>query len=259
MRWLFANSGHLLVLRECTEIGSQLLPRSTPLGLALTLAYKCQEGGGAQEKTETKGVLDGRRGQLCSSACVAWCLIMTAGKQSHASCSRSHARCSFRSFTEQASLRSYIDALHIDEKALAGAVKPLLKAQDGDFRAKLSRGVPHNEALLESSRAFNEQMQQLCFQAVLERDRRAVTLADERGTPALEALRRGALDPPWRRWTRGEERTVVRELAQNLDETRPNREYVLRSRIVRTETSDNYSSSRLRPPETSPCLRWSMC
>ena len=145
-------------------------------------------------------------------------------------------------------MRSYIDALHIDEKALAGAVKPLLKAQDGDFRAKLSRGVPHNEALLESSRAFNEQMQQLCFQAVLERDRRAVKLADERGTPALEALRKlGALDPPWRRWTRGEERTVVRELAQNLDETRPNREYVLRSRIVRTETSDNYSSSRLRP------------
>ena len=67
-------------------------------------------------------------------------------KQSHASCSRSHARCSFRSFTEQASLRSYIDALHIDEKALAGAVKPLLKAQDGDFRAKLSRCASQRSA-----------------------------------------------------------------------------------------------------------------
>ena len=86
------------------------------------------------------------------------------------------------------------------------------------------------------------------MQAVLERDRRAIKLADERGGPALEALRKlGVLDPPWRRWKRGEERKVVHQLADNLDETRPNREYSLRSRLVRTETAANYTSTRLRP------------
>jgi hypothetical protein len=160
----------------------------------------------------------------------------------------SSSRGSFRPHLEQARLRPYVEALHIDEAGLTSAIKPLMSKQDREFRAKLSRGVPHNEALLVASRTFNDQMQELCTQAVLERDRRAVKLASERGTPALEALRTlGVLDPPWRRWKRGEERTVVNQLADNLDETRPNREYSLRSRLVRTETSSNYSGTRLRP------------
>lgn len=40
---------------------TQLLPRSTPLGFGPNFGL-CQEGGGAQEKTETRGVLDGRAG-----------------------------------------------------------------------------------------------------------------------------------------------------------------------------------------------------
>ena len=172
----------------------------------------------------------------------------TSMKLSAAPASSSRSRSDFRPFSERAALRPYVEALRIDEKFLASAVKPLLKAQDQQFRARLARGAVHSEALLEASKAFQEQFQQLCMQAILERDRRAVKLADERGTPALEALRTlGALDPPWRRWKPKEEKQVVQQLAANLDETRANREYGLRSRLVRVETASSYESTRLRP------------
>ena len=162
----------------------------------------------------------------------------TSMKLSAAPASSSRSRSDFRPFSERAALRPYVEALRIDEKFLASAVKPLLKAQDQQFRARLARGAVHSEALLEASKAFQEQFQQLCMQAILERDRRAVKLADERGTPALEALRTlGALDPPWRRWKPKEEKQVVQQLAANLDETRANREYGLRSRLVRVDVS----------------------
>ena len=76
----------------------------------------------------------------------------------------SSSRGSFRPHLEQARLRPYVEALHIDEAGLTSAIKPLMSKQDREFRAKLSRGVPHNEALLVASRAFNDQMQQLCTQ-----------------------------------------------------------------------------------------------
>lgn len=118
------------------------------------------------------------------------------------------------------------------------------------MRALIARGVPHNEALLNCSKTFNDLMCEHCMKAVLERDQRAIKLADKNPAAALYAYRQlGMLDPPWATYKRGKERHFVHELATSLDTSRPNREYALRSRIVRVETSEGYSATRLTPQQ----------
>lgn len=113
-----------------------------------------------------------------------------------------------------------------------------------------ARGVPEGEALLQCSRAFQEKFGKLCMQAVLARDQRAIQLIRDHRSDAIFALRLlGALDPPWLRWKRGDEPRVASQLASNLDETRSNREYSLRARLVRTQTKQDYTTSRMSPRE----------
>ena len=118
-------------------------------------------------------------------------------------------------------------------------------------------GMPHQEALLKCSRAFQDYIGEICMAAILARDKRAVQLVLERGGEAVHALRvLGALDPPWRVWRRGDSaERLAHEFGDNLDQTRPNREYSMRSRIVRVETAAGYSKSRLRPRDlASPAV-----
>jgi len=155
-----------------------------------------------------------------------------------------------RPFKERAALREYAKALEVDESALRRIVKPEMAQQDRKMRALIARGVPHNEALLNCSKTFNDLMCEHCMKAVLERDQRAIKLADKNPAAALYAYRQlGMLDPPWATYKRGKERHFVHELATSLDTSRPNREYALRSRIVRVETSEGYSATRLTPQQ----------
>ena len=168
--------------------------------------------------------------------------------------SRSRDRGEFRAFSERAAIRPYAGSLSIDERPLARAVKPLLAEGDRVMRQLRTRGLPQSEALLQCSKGFSDAMCELCMAAVLARDQRAVQLVRDRGVEALSALRTlGALDPPWMTWQRDEGRAAregaARDLASALDATRANREYALRSRIVRTQTADNYSASRFRPKD----------
>ena len=168
----------------------------------------------------------------------------------------SRSRGEFRPFLERAALRPYVQQLVIDEAALEQAVKPLMAEGDRAMRRKRQQGMQHNEALLQASRWFSDKMGELCMAAVLARDQRAVKLVHEHGSEAIFALRTlGILDPPWLKWKRGEEKRVASQLAANLDETRPNREYQIRARVVRNQTSGSYGEQRLRPRDmASPAV-----
>jgi hypothetical protein len=160
----------------------------------------------------------------------------------------SHTRCAWRPCHERAAVRPFVKALAVDEVKLARAVKPLIAEGDREMRRMRQKGMASNEALLQCSKGFSDKMMELCMAAVAARDERAVRLVHERGDDALRALRfLGVLDPPWLTWKSGKERGLADMLRRNLAETLPNREYQLRSRIVRTETAASYSASRLRP------------
>ena len=149
-------------------------------------------------------------------------------------------------------------ALAIDERAIAVQIKPQLAKGDRVMKRLRQEGMPHQEALLKCSRDFQDYMLEVCMAAVLARDKRAVQLVRERGGEAVHALRLlGALDPPWKTWRRGDSaERLAHEFADNLDETRPTREYALRSRIVRVETAAGYTKSRLRPRDlASPTVQ----
>ena len=154
----------------------------------------------------------------------------------------------FRPSLAKAALRPYVEALAIDEAALARRVKPLLAEGDKKMRQMRLLGTPSSEALLACSREFSDKMTELCLAAVVARDQRAVQLVRDRRGEALLALRTlGVLDPPWATWRRGDESRAARELGESLDASRAQREYAIRSRIVRTQTSADYGTSRLRP------------
>lgn len=164
-------------------------------------------------------------------------------------------RTSSRPFLQRAAIREYAEAVAIDERPLRAAVKPLMVEQDKQMRAMRQKGMPHNEALLQCSQAFSSQIGEMCMATVLARDRRTMKLAFERGSDGLHALRMlGALDPPWLTWKRGREARVFDELGHNLDMSRPNREYELRARIVRTETAEGYTKTRMRPSDLASPL-----
>uniref|UniRef100_A0A7S3AVJ0 Uncharacterized protein n=1 Tax=Haptolina ericina TaxID=156174 RepID=A0A7S3AVJ0_9EUKA len=117
------------------------------------------------------------------------------------------------------------------------------------MQAKLSH-MAHTEALQAACMQFNEAMTAHCMRAVTERDARVVRLADDRGAEALHAFRQvGALEPPWVEWKRSKVRHAVRELMSSLEQTRPNREFALRARIVRTATDAQYTQQR-KPPQS---------
>ena len=159
---------------------------------------------------------------------------------------RTSSRCDFRRLRDRASLREVAAAAVLDEVALARHVKPLLQQQDAAFKASLAKGAPHQEALLQCSRAFQDEYSKLCWSALVERDR--ALLRCSRTADQLHALRLlGLLSPPWLRWRQGEERRVQREFEAALEESRVNREYELRSRLVRVETSNSYGNSRFAP------------
>ena len=150
-----------------------------------------------------------------------------------------------------------VAALAIDETIISSKIKPQLAKQDLVMKRLRQEGMPHQEALLKCSRAFQDYIGEICMAAILARDKRAVQLVLERGGEAVHALRvLGALDPPWRVWRRGDSaERLAHEFGDNLDQTRPNREYSMRSRIVRVETAAGYSKSRLRPRDlASPAV-----
>ena len=154
----------------------------------------------------------------------------------------------WRPFRERAALRAFDAAQQVDERALRAKVKPLLKEGDVAMRAQMVRGVGHNEALLQNSKAFNDKMGAICNAAMEERDVRVCAIAKEHGADGLAALRvLGAIVPPWLRWKPKETRAACRELAETLDSTRPNREFELRSRVVRLETAQSYGNQRTKP------------
>lgn len=161
------------------------------------------------------------------------------------------SRGSQRALHDRASLRPFLAALAIDEASLAAHVKPLLTKHEKVFKANLGKGVPHQEALLQCSRQFQDEFSTLCYAALVQRDQRILALLNQPKAAAAEALRAiqvlGALVPPWQQWKPGEEKRVVRELEAALDETRSTREHNLRSNLVRSQTTDAYSSSRFRP------------
>ena len=150
---------------------------------------------------------------------------------------------------ERAGLREFLAAAHVDELGLSALVGPLLKEQERVMQAKLSH-MAHTEALQAACMQFNEAMTAHCMRAVTERDARVVRLADDRGAEALHAFRQvGALEPPWVEWKRSKVRHAVRELMSSLEQTRPNREFALRARIVRTATDAQYTQQR-KPPQS---------
>lgn len=115
------------------------------------------------------------------------------------------------------------------------------------MRQMVARGMKQNEALLTNSKAFNDAMMERCMAAMLERDRRLMQLADKGGASALRAFRAlGALEPAWLSWEGGREKAAINELGHSLEISRPMREYALRSRVVRVETAESYSTTRLR-------------
>ena len=124
--------------------------------------------------------------------------------------SAAHSRGDFRTMRSRGSLRDCASALLLDEVALAGHVKPLLARQDSIFKANLTKGIPHQEALLACSRAFQEEFSKLCMEALLRQDRGVIALAAAHSShapsihEALHYLRiLGKLSPPWLSWRRG--------------------------------------------------------
>ena len=77
-----------------------------------------------------------------------------------------HSRESWRPFRERAAVRAIADALVVDEAGLRALVKPMLKQGDAAMRAQVMRGKPQNEALLQQSQAFNEQIGMHCMRAI---------------------------------------------------------------------------------------------
>ncbi|KAL1528060.1 hypothetical protein AB1Y20_009426 [Prymnesium parvum] len=161
------------------------------------------------------------------------------------------ARCvaSWRPPLESAALRPFTDLRQVDEAPLRALVRPLLKRQELVLAQK-QQHMPHTAALQAACLEFNEEMARRCLAAVAERDRRVLDAVRRHGRGGLLALQRlGALQPPWldvraAAWPR-----ALDELARTLDETRPSREYNLRSQIVRTETDQTYTAQRKAPRE----------
>ena len=165
---------------------------------------------------------------------------------------RSRAAQSWRPSSERASIRPYTAAIEIDETPLRKLVKPLLAEQDRSMRQMMSRGMQQNEALLANSKAFSDAMMGHCMRAMLERDRRVIGLAKKDGARALRALRAlGALEPIDLKWRDGREAAAIEQFAAELDASRAMREYSLRSRVVRVETAQGYSKTRVRLQELS--------
>jgi len=117
------------------------------------------------------------------------------------------------------------------------------------MQRELLRGVSHNEALLNNSSAFNEQMAGHCARAVQDRDTRVLKMCEATSrAAALAALRQlGAIVPPW--LDLRDERAAMEEFRATLMDTLASREYELRSRIVRTVTAASYEKTRLTPKQ----------
>jgi len=148
---------------------------------------------------------------------------------------------------ERAFLRDFVLATYVDEGALSALVKPLLKEQERVMLEDMQH-MTQAEALQSASMKFNDIMASHCMRALEERDTRVERIANDRGAEALRAFRLiGALEPPWVEWKLSTVRYAVKEFVASLHQTRPNREYSLRARVVRTVTEEKYSQQRMAP------------
>ena len=108
--------------------------------------------------------------------------------------------------------------------------------------------MSHTEALQATCMQFNEEMARRCMAATVERDRRVVETVNRHGRAALIAFQQlGVLEPPWLEVRKGKWQHALEDFAACLDETRAQREYQLRSGVVRTETDQQYTQQRTHP------------